>query len=299
MRRSRAFTLIELLVVIAIIAILAAILFPVFAQAKESAKSTADLSNVKQLGTATAIYLADYDDLYPLGHGQAPATGAYGYNFNKYVPHDWSSTPTPPERQQYSESFYMNTIQPYAKNYEMLGGPGIKTDEYAPTLPVAAGKSKKRTTYGYNGLLNSYSSTAVNSPANLPLLTGLNGAASVLGWGFANPALTCAVPNTGCIYIPWSATCSSATNGATSAVYTSFNGASQWHYKKGQNYALTDTHAKFRRVGAQTDAAPANGMPFTDWRTDPMTGYNLNGVAGWYWWDGCHAWLFRPDYSFN
>lgn len=299
MRRSRAFTLIELLVVIAIIAILAAILFPVFAQAKESAKSTADLSNVKQLGTATAIYLADYDDLYPLGHGQAPGTGAYGYNFNKYVPHDWSSTPTPPERQQYSESFYMNTIQPYAKNYEMLGGPGIKTDEYAPTLPIAAGKSKRRTTYGYNGLLNSYSSTAVNSPANLPLLTGLNGAASVLGWGFANPALTCAVPNTGCIYIPWSATCSAATNGATSAVYTSFNGASQWHYKKGQNYALTDTHAKFRRVGAQTDAAPVAGAPFTDWRTDPMTGYNLNGVAGWYWWDGCHAWLFRPDYSFN
>ena len=52
-----AFTLIELLVVIAIIAILAAILFPVFAQAKEAAKKTAILSNVKQLGTSFAMYI--------------------------------------------------------------------------------------------------------------------------------------------------------------------------------------------------------------------------------------------------
>ncbi len=59
---KKAFTLIELLVVIAIIAILAAILFPVFAQAKAAAKKTAALSNVKQLGTSYAIYMADVDD---------------------------------------------------------------------------------------------------------------------------------------------------------------------------------------------------------------------------------------------
>ena len=61
----KAFTLIELLVVIAIIAILAAILFPVFAQAKLSAKKVSSLSNVKQLGTAFQIYLADSDDVTP------------------------------------------------------------------------------------------------------------------------------------------------------------------------------------------------------------------------------------------
>jgi prepilin-type N-terminal cleavage/methylation domain-containing protein len=60
--KLRAFTLIELLVVIAIIAILAAILFPVFAQAKKSAKSTATLSNLKQVGTAIHMYGSDYDD---------------------------------------------------------------------------------------------------------------------------------------------------------------------------------------------------------------------------------------------
>ncbi len=62
----KAFTLIELLVVIAIIAILAAILFPVFAQAKQAAKKTQDLSNIKQLATSNAMYTADSDDVQPL-----------------------------------------------------------------------------------------------------------------------------------------------------------------------------------------------------------------------------------------
>ena len=63
---KKAFTLIELLVVIAIIAILAAILFPVFAQAKQAAKTTSDLSNLKQIGLALMIYSNDYDDRPPM-----------------------------------------------------------------------------------------------------------------------------------------------------------------------------------------------------------------------------------------
>src|SRR5579871_6893304 len=74
-RRPHAFTLIELLVVIAIIAILAAILFPVFAQAKEAAKKTSCLSNTKQMGLAVTMYAGDNDDNYfwqPWPGGQNP-----------------------------------------------------------------------------------------------------------------------------------------------------------------------------------------------------------------------------------
>lgn len=63
---NRAFTLIELLVVIAIIAILAAILFPVFAQAKTSAKRSVDVSNVKQIALGVVMYSADNDDMMPM-----------------------------------------------------------------------------------------------------------------------------------------------------------------------------------------------------------------------------------------
>src|SRR6059058_3980186 len=63
--RRRGFTLIELLVVIAIIAILAAILFPVFAQAREKARQSACLSNCKQMGTAVMMYAQDYDETLP------------------------------------------------------------------------------------------------------------------------------------------------------------------------------------------------------------------------------------------
>jgi prepilin-type N-terminal cleavage/methylation domain-containing protein/prepilin-type processing-associated H-X9-DG protein len=73
----RAFTLIELLVVIAIIAILAAILFPVFAQAKAAAKKTADLSNVKQIGTGMQLYVGDYDDTTPTILGPRGSNTSY------------------------------------------------------------------------------------------------------------------------------------------------------------------------------------------------------------------------------
>lgn len=105
----RAFTLIELLVVIAIIAILAAILFPVFAQAKEAAKQTQSLSNTKQLATGQLLYSGDYDDTV------IPANSA----------HDQEGDPLlSPIADQIAGS-WVNTIQPYVKNTQLLFNPSF------------------------------------------------------------------------------------------------------------------------------------------------------------------------------
>jgi|SRR5579862_9024277 len=290
---KRAFTLIELLVVIAIIAILAAILFPVFAQAKIAAKKTADLSNVKQLVLGALMYNGDTDDLFPMQAGRDDTTGIWGYNYNKYYPWNWPTAGVPAARVPYSQCFYMNTVQPYVKNSDMLAMPGCTDTEYQATTPVTPGITKKSTSYAYNGFLTSFNASAVVAPAQLPMLTGQNGYASGKGWGFANPALTCGVAYQPCVYISYVTGCSAGVNGQTGYMYTSYAGASYWEYSQGTNWAFVDGHGKFRRVGATL--APNN----TDWTTDPMTQYDNQGHAGFYWWDGCHAWLFRPDYNFG
>lgn len=102
MKNRSGFTLIELLVVIAIIAILAAILFPVFSQAKEAAKKTQDLSNIRQIGVALNLYANDHDDCSVvkdehLGYDWYPSLFAYVKSKDIFRTPAYRAQPTEPE----------------------------------------------------------------------------------------------------------------------------------------------------------------------------------------------------------
>src|SRR5689334_18463236 len=101
--RRSGFTLIELLVVIAIIAILAAILFPVFAQAREKARSASCLSNLKQIGTGVMMYTQDNDEFMPYG---------YMYDF-----------PCPSTDSHTTLWYWQDLCRPYVKNEQVYSCP--------------------------------------------------------------------------------------------------------------------------------------------------------------------------------
>jgi prepilin-type N-terminal cleavage/methylation domain-containing protein len=107
----KGFTLIELLVVIAIIAILAAILFPVFARAKDAAKRSACLSNMRQIGVAFAMYQSDYDDRLP-DRRDLKLSLPGGYR-------PWTTWPPSDPRAGWAAL----VLQPYTKNDDLWGCP--------------------------------------------------------------------------------------------------------------------------------------------------------------------------------
>lgn len=122
----RGFTLIELLVVIAIIAILAAILFPVFARAREAARTTQCVSNMRNIGMAMAMYAQDNDEIHV-----APLKGAPGSD-------SLNNNPT-----------WDRLIQPYIKNQGILACP---SDAYSRTVNTVFGRTKRSFTMpGYLG----------------------------------------------------------------------------------------------------------------------------------------------------
>lgn len=86
-RQKKGFTLIELLVVIAIIAILAAILFPVFARARDKGREASCKSNLKQLGSALQLYLDDWEGCYP--DFTTTTSYEYGVTYNNQIGQDW------------------------------------------------------------------------------------------------------------------------------------------------------------------------------------------------------------------
>jgi prepilin-type N-terminal cleavage/methylation domain-containing protein len=149
MQMKKGFTLIELLVVIAIIAILAAILFPVFAKAREKARQTSCLSNLKQIGLAFQGYIQDYDEKFPMQLvGQGYGTGAYklaaaGEPGSIFTVSDGGSGSMP------NCGFYMSwmdLIYPYVKNTQLFRCP--------------SGVGGVTPSYGYNRALASNGGTA-------------------------------------------------------------------------------------------------------------------------------------------
>lgn len=146
-RNTKGFTLIELLVVIAIIAILAAILFPVFARARESARRSSCLSNLKQLGLGVMMYAQDYDEQLP---GRSTYTGqSVGYNCTQGSA-GCVLIIEPPVNRPY-------LLEPYIKNKQVA---------ICPSRDGAA--STSRPDYGYNVNLGlGKSMAAIEVPAEM------------------------------------------------------------------------------------------------------------------------------------
>jgi prepilin-type N-terminal cleavage/methylation domain-containing protein/prepilin-type processing-associated H-X9-DG protein len=144
---TRGFTLIELLVVIAIIAILAAILFPVFAQAREAARKTSCISNCKQIGLGAMMYVQDYDETYPCN--------SWDGDFMGTVDNDIKT-----DARRYT--VWMWRIMPYMKNKQILvcpsdpnsksGWTGYSTsvnDCWGVPTPISYGHNQHL--FGYGG----------------------------------------------------------------------------------------------------------------------------------------------------
>jgi len=137
--KPRGFTLIELLVVIAIIAILASILFPVFARARENARRTSCISNLKQMGLATMQYTQDYDEGLPVALYGVPTTYAY------------------PDGQAWQSGilYWPQMIYPYHKSSQVF---------YCPSSPDPNLTNPRRLNYGANEVVITYNTVASTTP---------------------------------------------------------------------------------------------------------------------------------------
>lgn len=245
----KAFTLIELLVVIAIIAILAAILFPVFAQAREKARQTTCASNEKQLGLAFLQYAEDYDEQFPAdttGPGQGWMTG-------------WATE-----------------IYPYLKSTGVYACP----DD--PTSPTDAtpGVTAVVLSYAMNGNLMQTAALPVNQYASLGKLSSPSStvlAFEVNNINDFNPTVPCSASvvicdATGIGDAPWicpsgDTTSTGIVSNFNRGVYATGNiggytlpgiGPNNGvRHANGANYLAADGHVKFLSAGKVSGGAPA------------------------------------------
>jgi prepilin-type N-terminal cleavage/methylation domain-containing protein/prepilin-type processing-associated H-X9-DG protein len=226
-KQKKGFTLIELLVVIAIIAILAAILFPVFARARENARRASCQSNLKQIALGVFQYKQDYDEKLPVpaySNGAGTATSPYG----------WA-----------------DSLQPYLKSTQIYQCPSETT---APTsVPTAQGY----TDYWINASAASLADASFTASSLTVLLGDGDGAnpSSIGTYGSSSRYATMAGATIGGVTTP--ATCATTLTTPTNAITD--KGASR--HLDGGNYAFADGHVKWYKAtasGSSTIAGIAN-----------------------------------------
>lgn len=201
-RLSRAFTLIELLVVIAIIAILAAILFPVFAQAREAARKSSCQSNFKQLATGFAMYATDFDG------NMVPAATLVGtdYQFPNGCVIGTPGCGGYASGSQMCCSLWGHSVYPYIKNVGVFSCPS-NTFKYPGYYHPFGGVSANPLALGCATPMNE---SVFEKPADTILFvdSGTGGAAGdyyLAWWGtaFANNATTVAPRHSGMVNVAW------------------------------------------------------------------------------------------------
>lgn len=156
-RAGRGFTLIELLVVIAIIAVLAAILFPVFAQAREKARSIACMSNMKQIGISVQMYIQDSDEqlfFRPANSSARVGSGRSGVVITNTIAYD--------------QAQWWNLLMPYVKSNGVFSCPD---DPVKPLSPDANGSSTIPRSYVASCTAENLTLAQVDNPASTIVIT--------------------------------------------------------------------------------------------------------------------------------
>jgi len=248
---ARGFTLIELLVVIAIIAILAAILFPVFAQAREAARKASCQSNLKQLGNAIRMYAQDYDEHLVTG-------GGTGYGASAGVS---EGAPLPSLQYQW-------VIQPYVKNWGVYKCPSDPRDRNRMPVSYAINNIALTDPSANGGVVES----KLSKPAECIMLTdGGNG-----GWNGGN-TLYSQMDGDSTLWNHWNRLAHDSQD---------WNHNDQLpRHGDGNNILFADGHVKFYRTVqcSKTNGVTGNNLPYymlVDWNT------GFNGGATKWAWDG-------------
>jgi prepilin-type N-terminal cleavage/methylation domain-containing protein/prepilin-type processing-associated H-X9-DG protein len=249
---NRAFTLIELLVVIAIIAILAAILFPVFAQAREKARQTSCLSNLKQLGTSIMMYTQDYDETFPLGQ-QDNWTGAWPTAVQPYVksinvfrcPSDGNFS-LPPNKASWLDTNWAGVPISYAAN-GMIGWDGSKNSIFGvmgmaqPSWMGTISRSLASVSRPADTIMigEKHNSDAIKAGGNVGTLSSYGTGMLFIGDGWWSDGAPSELPN--------------GTRTVTAAYPKGPAGAASTKHSEMTNFAFCDSHVKAMK--------PANTNP--------------------------------------